>query len=105
MSFDLGVWLGPEPVTASEAFLRYAAWSDGRTEPGEPRPEVVAFYEELTSVFPDLTAENYGVSPWSVPLTVGEDFVLMNAVFPRADEVCRAVLELAQRHRLVLFEP
>ncbi|MBB2911190.1 hypothetical protein FHS43_002455 [Streptosporangium becharense] len=105
MSFDLGVWVGAGPITADEAFRRYAAWSDGDAVPGEPSPETAAFYDELTSVFPDLTAENYGTSPWSEPLTVSEDFVLMNAVFPRAGEVCRAVLELARRHPLVLFDP
>ncbi|MEU4407442.1 MULTISPECIES: hypothetical protein [unclassified Streptosporangium] len=104
MSFDLGVWFGTEPITAREALLRYLAWDESGAAPGEPRPEVAAFYEELTALFPDLTAENYGTSPWSEPLTVGEDFVLMNAVFPRAGEVCRVVLEMAARHRLVLFE-
>ncbi|GAA4187797.1 hypothetical protein GCM10022252_22010 [Streptosporangium oxazolinicum] len=105
MSFVLGAWLGAEPITAQEALRRYLVWDEGDAVPGEPRPEVAAFYEELTAVFPDLTADNYGASPWSEPLTVSEDFVLMNAVFPRAGEVCRVVLEMARRHRLVLFEP
>ncbi|WP_329084687.1 MULTISPECIES: hypothetical protein [unclassified Streptosporangium] len=105
MSFEIGAWLGTEPITAQEALRRYLAWGEGDAVPGEPRPEVVAFYEELTVVFPDLTADNYGASPWSEPLTVSEDFVLMNVVFPRAGEVCRVVLEMARRHRLVLFEP
>ncbi|MER5644462.1 hypothetical protein [Streptosporangium sp. NPDC002524] len=105
MSFDLGVWFGAEPLTAREALHRYLVWDASGAAPGEPRPEVAAFYEELTALFPDLTAENYGASPWSEPLTVGEDFVLMSAVFPRAGEVCRAVLEMVRRHPLVLFEP
>ncbi|MEU8378398.1 hypothetical protein [Streptosporangium sp. NPDC048865] len=105
MSFDLGVWLGTEPVTAQEALRRYHARNENDAVPGESRPEVVAFYEELTAVFPDLTADNYGASPWSEPLTVGEDFVLMSAVFPRSGEVCRVVLEMAWRHQGVLFEP
>ncbi|WP_433364756.1 hypothetical protein [Streptosporangium sp. CA-115845] len=105
MSVELGVWLGAEPITAQEALRRYLVWSRSDAVPGEPRPETAAFYEELTSLFPDLTAENYAVSPWSAPLIVGEEFVLMDAVFPRAGEVCRVVLELARRHPLVLFEP
>jgi hypothetical protein len=105
VSFDLGVWFGAEPITAQEALRRYLVWDASGAAPDEPRPEVAAFYEELTALFPDLTAENYGASPWSEPLTVGEEFVLMNAVFPRAGEVCRVVLEMVPRHRLVLFEP
>ncbi|MGC5015322.1 hypothetical protein ACLQ2R_31570 [Streptosporangium sp. DT93] len=105
MSFDLGVWLGAEPLSADEALRRYLVRSGSEVACGEPSPETAAFYEELTSVFPDLTAENYATSPWSEPLSVGEDFVLMSAVFPRAGEVCRTVLEMSWRHPLVIFEP
>ncbi|MEZ0075605.1 hypothetical protein [Planotetraspora sp. GP83] len=115
MSFELGVWWEAFPITEEEASLKYAAWCRGERSRGdrrrgdgataEPRFEVAAFYEELTSDFPDLTADNYGSSPWSTPLTVGADFVLMSMVFPRAGEVCRVVQELAVRHGLVCFDP
>lgn len=105
MSFDLAVWFEDRPITALEAASRFLDWCEGDGEPGEPRPEVAAFLAELTARFPDLTADNYASSPWSAPLTVGEDVVLASAVFPRAAEVCRAVLELAGRHRLVVFDP
>ncbi|WP_248961111.1 hypothetical protein [Sphaerisporangium perillae] len=70
-----------------------------------PAPEVLAFYDALTGDYPDLTDGDYQTSPWATPLTVGDDFVVMSIVFPRAGEICRAVLELAGRHNLVCFDP
>ncbi|MFC7380723.1 hypothetical protein [Sphaerisporangium rhizosphaerae] len=70
-----------------------------------PVPQVAAFYDALTEEFPDLTDGDYATSPWATPLTVGDEFVVMSIVFPRAAEVCRTVLRLADRHDLVCFDP
>lgn len=105
MSFDLGVWCAESPITAEEATRKYISQRDGASEAAQPCPEVTAFYEALTRHLPDLTADNYESSPWSTPLTVGDEFVMMSVVFPRAGEVCRAVLDLAERHGLVCFDP
>ncbi|GII75716.1 hypothetical protein Sru01_06980 [Sphaerisporangium rufum] len=105
MSFEIGVWYADPPITAEEALRRYLAWCDAVPEATEPSAPVTAFYADLTRELPDLTAENYAASPWATPLTVGDDFVLMDAVFPRAAEACRVVLRLAGEHRMVCFDP
>ncbi|WP_214411920.1 hypothetical protein [Sphaerisporangium fuscum] len=105
MSFDLGVWYADPPITSEEAARRYVSRPDDESEAAEPRAEVGAFYDALTRDLPDLTADNYETSPWSTPLTVGEDFVVMRVVFPRAAEVCRVVLPLVDEHGLVCFDP
>ncbi|GGL11123.1 hypothetical protein Sme01_15420 [Sphaerisporangium melleum] len=70
-----------------------------------PLAEVAAFYDALTGEFPDLTEGGYASSPWATPLTVGEEFLVMSIVFPRAAEVCRTVLHLAADRGFVCFDP
>ncbi|MDH2424999.1 hypothetical protein [Sphaerisporangium sp. TRM90804] len=105
MSVDLGVWYARTPLTPEEAARKYVEWRAGAHPEAEPAPEVSAFYDALTRAYPDLPDADYETSPWATPLTVGDDFVVMSIVFPRAGEICRAVLELAERHGFVCFDP
>ncbi|MFI6498237.1 hypothetical protein [Nonomuraea typhae] len=106
MSFDLAVWFEDEPITPLRATAKFLDWCESTAEAVEaPRAEVAAFLDDLTARYPDLTADNYAASPWAEPLTVADGTVLASAVFPRAAEVCRTVLDLAERHGLIVFDP
>ncbi|MFC4529410.1 hypothetical protein [Sphaerisporangium dianthi] len=100
--------LGGDPAPAGDtASTSGLAWTDEKAAQagaGGPVAEVIAFYDALTDEFPDLPDGDYRTSPWATPLTVGDEFVVMSIVFPRAAEVCRTVLRLAADHDLVCFD-
>ena len=73
---------------------------------GELDQRIVAFYEELRERFPDHPPYD-PESPWmSAPLAVGIDHVSMNISYsPRGSEAIDVVLDLAERHGLVIYDP
>lgn len=104
MSFDLVVWLGD----GRDAVAKYGRLRARPRDAVEPSPPVAAFYRELTERYPELTSlsdEEIENGVWSAGLCVWPDAMSMTAVWPRAEEVYGFVVELAERHKLVVFEP
>lgn len=111
MSFDLAVWHTEEPLTnekASEIYLRFCQnwpYLEGSN------PAVSAFYEELTSRWPELDTipehhiGNFDFCPWSCALSHSGMAVVMTSVWSKATEVAKYVEPLARKHDLLLFDP
>ncbi|NYF55779.1 hypothetical protein [Micromonospora purpureochromogenes] len=106
MSFDLVVLAMAPNASLAEARAMLDHCTSGHHRDGELDEHIVAFYEELRARYPDeppLPPD----SPWmSTPLAVGIDHVSMNITWSgHGTEAVEAVLELTQRHGLVLYDP
>ncbi len=105
VSYDLGVFYSERPHSDEDAGERYVALcSEENKEPWvEPSPRVAAFYQELIARFPDDGGER---DPWSAgPLDRSAGHVIMSMPFGMADKIERFVIELAEKHGLVCFNP
>jgi hypothetical protein len=98
MSFDLAVWHSASQFTADAAEEKYRQLCDTRGTAGGP--VVAAFHHALVEHYPEGPE-----SPWSSGLAVTTDAIVMSIVWPRAKEVLTFVLDLAERHGLVCFNP
>jgi hypothetical protein len=110
MSFDLGVWFEPEPITDQRAVERYQSLCDADADSATPtHPRAAAFYRDLTELFPDLDAtadaETIERSPWTAGLSTTPASVIMAIAWSRAAEVADIVRELADRHGLICHDP
>ncbi|WP_027344310.1 hypothetical protein [Hamadaea tsunoensis] len=109
MSFDLYVWYEPQPITAAAARSKLDRWYAGDTEAFPPHPGVRAVHTALLGRFPaleDLPGAQADVSGvWSMTPVASDTLLILSTVWPRADEVERATLELAMAYGLVCYEP
>lgn len=108
MSFDLGVWYEPGPVTARHAADVYDRLAKGEDDVVAADKRNLAFHAELIARFPrleTLSDEDLGASPWSVSPDANDRRVILSMGWGRAADTARAVLELAERHQLVCFDP
>jgi hypothetical protein len=107
VSFDLGVWFEPEPITAAEAAAKYERLCDGDLAGVVDNERVTAFYQALTARYPELTdqPETDLDGPWSTTLDRSAGHVIMPIIWPRAAEMRTVVRELAAEHGLVCFDP
>ena len=108
MSFDLGVWFSSRPMNNEEAAARYVALCDGNTDDIEANPAVAAFVTELTGLHPqidDVPDEDVDDCPWNCAFDVSEGHVIMPMSWSRCEEVALLVLQLAQKHGLICFDP
>jgi hypothetical protein len=106
VSFDLLV-LAVEPAASLDDVREMIDHCTGQAHrDGELDPRVVGFYEDLRETFPDHPPYD-PESPWmSAPLAVGIDHVRMNISYsPRGGKAVDAVCHLAERHRLVIYDP
>lgn len=106
MSFDLVV-LAVEPSATANDVRQTADHCNGMEHrDGELDQRIVSFYEELRARFPDHPPYD-PESPWmSAPLGVGIDHVSMNISYsPRGNAAVDVVLDLAERHGLVIYDP
>jgi hypothetical protein len=96
-------------ATSDDALLRFRQCASADPHPeGDLDPRIVAFYQRLTSRFPDHPPPyDVDTSPWMVmPLSTGIDHVIMYISYgSRGTDVVRAVMELAKHHGLVLVDP
>lgn len=108
MSFDLAVWFEPTAVTSSEAIRKHDGFASRAPDAGPADPRAVAFHRELIARYPglsDLPDDQLERIPWhGDPEIVGEA-VLMTMSWSTPDETVQFILELAERHEMVLFDP
>ncbi|MEU8005618.1 hypothetical protein AB0B66_31045 [Catellatospora sp. NPDC049111] len=109
MSFDLYLWHESEPISADVARSMLERWNDGERGVFQAHPAVPALRAALLDRFPALEdldpadVDDRGV--WSMTPTSDDAILAVSCVWSRADEVGRAVLELAAAHGLVCYEP
>jgi len=110
MSFDLCVFHTEKPHSDDDAIDRYSAYcGDDDFSPWiEPSPKVAAFLKDLTAQYPDIDdvpAQNVDDCPWAAGLDLSEGHVVMPMVFSWAERMYPVVLDLAEKHSLVCFDP
>ena len=109
MSFDLVVLaLGADNDADSARRMFEHCAAAGTHDVGEPDGRILAFYEQLQSIYPDRgPAAEAPDCPWnSAPLSVGIDHVIMHLGFgSRSTSAIEAVLRLAAHHGLAVYDP
>ncbi|MEV4624287.1 hypothetical protein AB0J74_36955 [Asanoa sp. NPDC049573] len=106
MSFDLVV-VAIDPAATPDDVRAMVERCRGPWHPdGEPDPRIVAFYTDLRSTFPDRPPLD-DASPWTgVPLDAGIDHVVMCISYsPVGTRAVELVVDLAEKHGLVLWDP
>lgn len=109
MSYDLAVWSGPAPANdeaAGEEFERRADATEGEATPASP--EIEAFVQELLGQYPDLGETGDAHSPWAAGPLLEEasgGFIYFAMTYPGAQQAMEFIVGVADRHRLVCFDP
>ena len=111
MSYDLAVWFPDRILSDEQALEQYRELCDENIDGLVPHPSIGNFYLELYKIHPeinDVPEEKIGdfdFSPWSVAHDVSDRHVIMLCVWSHADHVHDLVVNLAQKHRLAMFDP
>ncbi|MEV6644344.1 hypothetical protein [Amycolatopsis sp. NPDC051371] len=109
MSFDLAVLALGADNDADFARRRFERCiAAGTHDAGEPDKRIVAFYEQLQSIYPDHGPAVEALDcPWnSTPLSVGIDHVIMHLGFgSRSTPAIGPVLRMAADHGLIVYDP
>ncbi len=117
MSYDLAVWLPNRTLSDEDAIDRfYEAMGDMEEGDGGDdvdaalHPEVDLFYEELTSIHPELSVtDGPGASlddeecPWAATFERGPGLILLYCVPEHAEYCDQFVRKLALKHGLCMF--
>lgn len=110
MRVEIGVFFTETPLTDREALQRYRVH---RGEPNpdrssEPMPGMVGFVTDLTDRYPRLESlpdEDRANSPWSGDFDVSDGHVLIAMGGSQCADAVEFILELAEKHDLVCFDP
>lgn len=107
MSANFAIWLGPKPASDEEATTIFERLS--ALEPAPPRPELIAYVDELLKQYPeDVPDSEIDDVPWAAtPLRneiVGNLFYCAIS-WSHYEEVATFMCDLADKHRLVAFDP
>jgi hypothetical protein len=111
MSYDLAVWYPSRVLSDKEALEQYYELCDENIAGLEPHPAIEDFYQELSSVHPEIDnvpEDKFGdfdFSPWSVAHDRSDCHILMACVWSHADYVHDLVLKLAKKHGLAVSDP
>jgi len=110
MRVEIGVFFADSPLTEKDALQRYRAHGG---EPSadltiEPGPLITAFLTDLTGRYPrlgSLSEEDRATSPWSGDFDVSDRQVLITLGGSHCADAIDFIMELAERHGLVCFDP
>lgn len=111
MSCDYGVWYPHQRLSDREAKNLYVRLCEGDTSGVQPHPAVDAFYEELTSRYPEIDTvpddriDDHDYCPWSCALDRSPGHVIMPCVWSQAANVEELVYDLARKHGLAVYDP
>lgn len=110
MRVEIGVFFADSPLTEKDALQRYRAHSGelGSDRAVEPDPHMTAFLTELTDRYPclgSLSEEDRAMSPWSGDFDVSDGQVLIALGGSHCADAIDFILELAEQHGLVCFDP
>ena len=108
MNFYLGVWRSETTLSDKDAAKRYVALSEGQEIPKGFDAGVYKFHAQLTDMYPDLDLipeDEEESSPWACSLEVSSTHVIM-AIQPEwYTRVFPVILQLADQHGLVCYDP
>ena len=108
VSYDLYLWHGPQPVTTQQATAVCHQLARSQNDTVVPDTAVLAFHRELIERFPPLETlgdDETDDSPWNMSPDATADRVILCMGLSRASQIGPFILELAERHRLVCFDP
>ncbi len=110
MRVEIGVFFTDSPLTDMEALQRYRAHGGepAATCADRPAPCLDAFLNELTDRYPrldSLPTEDRAKSPWTGEFDVRPDQALIALGGSECADAVELVLELAEKHGLVCFDP
>lgn len=107
-SFYLGVWHSRAAISDEEAARQYLVLSDGKSASPEFDPQVYAFYTHLTGLYPeiDMVPESESdTCPWACSIDMSGGHVIMAIEPEKSERLVPVLLQLAERHDLVCFDP
>jgi len=109
MSYDVGIWFQPTPISVERAGEIFGALCDATTDGLPTSPGVNAFFDELVAQYPLLeTLDDDAVdeSPWSVSPEFDSDAgLVLNLVFSKAPQALDWIRGRAHAHGLVFYDP
>jgi hypothetical protein len=111
MSFDLSVWHCEKWIGREEAGHVHVKLCQEWPYLTGSSPRVEAFYKELTDRWPEIDTialeriDDVDLCPWSCALSHSGMAVVLACVWSKADDVADYVTKLAEKHKLVLFDP
>lgn len=107
MYVEIGVFFAETPLTDKDALQRYHG-ERKHIGPSEPATEIAAFMTELTDRYPRLESlpdEERMASPWSGDFDVSDDQVRIAMGGHQCPDAVEFIMELAEKHGLVCFDP
>lgn len=108
MSFYLGVWNSPTPISDDEAAARYRELNDEKSVEPEFDEHVYAFYSRLTSLYPEpemVPDHELYACPWASGIDIAADHVILALQLEQAPKIIGQIVSLAAQHELVCFDP
>lgn len=105
MSFDLGFWPDRLTATNKDAAIRYKQLVHESLTGSDATEPLLGFLRDVQAVYPDLTVETMETSPWSSPIYVSAEGVVVSISGSRAPEVGPVLWRLAAQHGLTCFDP
>ncbi len=110
MRLEIGVFVAETPLTDKDALQRFCAQRSDRSpdRSSEPAPGIAAFMTDLTDRYPRLESlpeEGRMESPWSGDFDVCDGQVLIAMGGSQCGDAVEFIMELAEKHGLVCFDP
>jgi len=111
MSWDCAVWHSNIVKNKEDAEILYRKLCDGDTSLLGPTQRTQDFYEELTSIHPEIDdiseeeIDNLDLCPWCVTFDKSEGHIIMSCVSSKSEYVSTLVRELAEKYELSFYEP
>jgi hypothetical protein len=108
MSFYLGVWNSPAPISDDEAAARYNALNDEKSRGPEFDARVYTFYCRLTSLYPEIEMvpeDELDSCPWASSIDITGDHVILAIQPEQSERVVPEIVALADQYELACFDP
>lgn len=110
MRVEIGIFFADAPLTDMDALNRYRAHCDGNDSGGpiDPGPHLVSFMSDLTARYPrleSLSDEERANSPWAGAFDAYGNQARITLSGRECANAVELILELADRHGLVCFDP
>ncbi len=110
MRVVIGVFFADSPLTDNDALQRYRAHGGASDagQAGTPGPRLAAFLTELTERYPrfeSLSEDDRATSPWIEEFDICGEQVVIALAGSECPNAVEFILELADAHGLVCFDP
>lgn len=106
--FYLAVWRSNSAISDRDAARRYATLLEGKEASQNWDAAVYRFVTQLNELYPDietLSEDQTDDSPWACSFEVSGGHVIMALRIDRYADVFPVIVQLANHHSLVCFDP